>query len=154
MKQKESYELEELYDNLDLTLTELSKQSGLSHGTLTRIRDGVPARRSTVNKLLKVFSSIYGVELSIDNVKGIALEAKGKHEKEIKPPVLPTPIDKTAQPVKPQNRTTEPKKKKQPNLPEGAILAIDFARNHGLPLTTFRDHMLIGLGPGVPWGMG
>jgi len=164
MKQKESYTLEELYDNLEITLTELSKQSGFSHGTLTRIRDKVPARRSTVNKLLRVFSQIYGIELSISNVEGIALEEKGKHEKPIKvidesvpvPPVSTPTIPAISQPedarirnVGAKGRTWKQPKKKEDYLPEGCILYSDFAKSHGLPPTTFRDHMFNGLGPGL-----
>ncbi len=161
MKQKEKYTLEELYDNLEITLTELSKRSDMSHGTLTRIRNGVPARRSTVNKLLRVFSEIYRIELSVDNVEGIALEEKGKHEKPTKPiaqavekPVISTPtIDDSSQQEVAQKQPTIAKRRtwKQPpkksDLPEGCIVYSDFAKQHGLPPTTFRDHIKIGLGP-------
>lgn len=170
MKQKEQYTLTELYDNLEITLTELSKRSDMSHGTLTRIRDGIPARRSTVNKLLRIFSEIYGIELSVDNVSGIALESKGRHEKiqslpSQKPketPISTMPLVGMSEIERPQNRPVEPKKRayvkknkeKKSTLPDGCILATDFAKIHGLPRETFRDHMIIGLGPGVPWGMG
>src|SRR5205814_9496810 len=46
------------------------------------------------------------------------------------------------------------RKEKDTGLPDGAMLAIDFARNHGRNDRSFRDDMVIGLGPGVPWGMG
>ena len=169
MKQKEKYTLEELYDNLEITLTELSKQSGFSHGTLTRIRDKVPARRSTVNKLLRVFSQIYGVELSISNVEGIALEEKGKHEKPItrivekveKSPTEEKPIPAISQPEDTRIRTTERKRvhgtqknPKKSDLPDGCVLASKFAENHGVPRETFRDHMMIGLGDGLIHGEG
>jgi hypothetical protein len=36
------------------------------------------------------------------------------------------------------------------DLPEGGILARDFARMHGVNHTTFRDHITIGIGKGLP----
>ena len=82
MQRKEKYTLEELYDKLPIPLTELSKRSGKSHGTLTRIRDGEPARKSTINRLLMVFSEIYGLELSTDNVTGFTLEGRQQESAE------------------------------------------------------------------------
>ena len=76
MKEKERYTLEELYDKLPIPITELSKRSGKSHGTLTRIRSGEPTRKSTINQLLMTLSEIYGIELSTDNVTGITLEGR------------------------------------------------------------------------------
>lgn len=91
MKQKDQYTLYELFDSLPIPITELSKLSGKSHGTLTRIRDGLPARKDTINKLLLVLSDIYKLDLSADNVTGIVLEERQKKApRKIKEPSLPT----------------------------------------------------------------
>src|SRR2546423_11124191 len=76
MEQKDMYTIEELYGELSIALTELSKRTGVSDVTLAKIRDGQSARRSTVNSLLHAFSEIYGVKLSTENVKGIIIKDK------------------------------------------------------------------------------
>lgn len=68
-------------------------------------------------------------------------------EKVKKQSVPPKSIDDTKTIEKPQKSTT--KQKKDTGLPAGAILAIDFARNHDVKRETFRDHMTIGKGPGT-----
>jgi transcriptional regulator with XRE-family HTH domain len=143
MKQKERYTLKELYDNLPITMTELSKLSGKSHGTLIRIRNGEPTRRSTINKLLIILSEIYKLDLSLENVTDVVLEER--QEKAIEK--AKNPLVKPAKQVveKPPRRTYT--RKKDIGLPDGCVLATDFARAHGIAPTTFRDHMLIGLGP-------
>lgn len=143
MKQKELYTLQELYDNLPITLTELSKLTGKSHGTLARIRSGEPTRRSTINKLLIILSEIYKLELSIDNVTGIVLEERQEQatQKVKKPSRQPRTV-----PEKPPKR---PYKPRDTGLPDGCILASEFAAQHGIPRPTFTNHMLIGLGPGT-----
>jgi hypothetical protein len=126
-------------------MTELSKLSGKSHGTLIRIRNGEPARRSTINKLLIVLSEVYKLELSLDNVTEIVLEERQEKatEKAKKPKAKPAKVI----PEKIPKRTYT--RKKDTGLPEGCISATDFANKHGIAPTTFRDHMLIGLGPGT-----
>jgi hypothetical protein len=148
VKQKDQYTLRELFDGLPIPLTDLSKLSGKSHGTLTRIRDGEPARRSTINKLLIVLSEVYGLDLSTDNVKGIVIEDRQQKaaEKAEKPPVLPSVQSAKVVTEKPQKRTY---KGRDTGLPHGCILALDFARNHDVKRETFRDHMVNGLGPGL-----
>ncbi len=76
MEQKESYTLSELYDNLEITLTELGRQSNISEVTIARIRDGKPTRRNTANRLLRVLSNLYNRPLSLNNVTGINLQNK------------------------------------------------------------------------------
>jgi hypothetical protein len=63
-------------------------------------------------------------------------------------------ISEKPQPAKPQNRNVEPKRPylRKNTLPEGCILSTEFARGHGLSERTFRDHMNIGLGPGLAHG--
>jgi predicted transcriptional regulator len=96
MKQKDRYTLQELFNNLDITFTELKNRAGISDVTLAKIRDGYSARRSTINTLLRTFSEIYNIELSLDNVTGIVIKDKIARqeqatrsitEKAIEPPV-------------------------------------------------------------------
>src|SRR2546430_13083972 len=67
------YTLKELFDNLEITLTELSRRSGISDVTLISIRNGKSARRSTINTLLRTFSELYGIKLTLKNVSGIII---------------------------------------------------------------------------------
>src|SRR5437868_6488787 len=129
MQRKEKYTLEELYDKLPIPLTELSKRSGKSHGTLTRIRDGEPARKSTINRLLMVFSEIYGLELSTDNVTGFTLEGRQQESAE-----------KTEETTSPT--TTNPQKRDYAreeipaDLPPGTVKLTDFTDTTGIPAST------------------
>lgn len=157
MEKKDMYELRELYDKLNIPLAELGRRAKISEVTIAKIRDGHSARRSTINALLETFAEIYSLDnLSIDTVKGIVINdklARRAREQAPSPSVLPEPIDDKSQSAKPQNRSVEQKKrtytrKKDLGLPEGCILAIDFARTHGIAPTTFYDHILVGLGRG------
>jgi transcriptional regulator with XRE-family HTH domain len=153
MERKDMYSIQELYDNLEISMLELSRRAEINPGTLSRIKKGRSARRPTVNKLLRTFSELYGIRLSLTNVFGIHLEGEKPQasvaEKAEKPSVS-QPVAKHTQAV-----SEGPKreyKRKDTGLPAGAILATDFARNHGVKRETFRDHMLIGLGQGSVWG--
>jgi hypothetical protein len=123
MKEKEIYTFNELCDNLKIPLSEFCKRAEITEGTLARIRKGYGARRFTVNKILDTFSKIYERDLSLDNVTGIQAQAVSV----------------------PQNRDS---RRKPSTLPEGAILAWDFAKKYGVSPITFRDHILIGIGRG------
>jgi predicted transcriptional regulator len=70
-KNKDTWTIEELFNHLPTTIVGLAKASKINEVTLARIRDGQPARRDTVNKLLLAMSEIYKTDLSIDNVTGI-----------------------------------------------------------------------------------
>ncbi|HWS84786.1 MAG TPA: hypothetical protein VN207_11080 [Ktedonobacteraceae bacterium] len=125
MEPKEKYTLSELYNNLDIPLTELHRRSGMSEGTVTRIRDGHAARRSTINKLLRTFSKIYEVDLSIDNVSGIILEDK----RELQSP-----------------ETASAAKRLIPSdLPPNTMHFADFAERYGILRSTFKHHIEVGL---------
>lgn len=139
MKEKEQYTLEELFRHLPITVTELSKLAGMSEVTIRRIRHGYPARRSTANKLLLAFSKAYERDLSVDNVAGVTIDER----QSVLPPV------KTAKQVteKPPKRAYT--HRKVTGLPEGSMLATDFAKAHGVEPRTFYDHMIIGLGRGA-----
>ena len=69
MQEKSMYTRRELFTNLPISLAELSRRSQVNEVTIARIRDGESmALRSTANKLLRVFSEVYGRTLTLDNV--------------------------------------------------------------------------------------
>jgi len=69
MQEKSMYTLRELFTNLPISLAELSRRSQVNEVTIARIRDGESiALRSTANKLLRVFSAVYGRTFTLDNV--------------------------------------------------------------------------------------
>lgn len=69
MQEKNIYTLRELFTNLPISLAELSRRSQVNEVTIARIRDGESiAFRSTANKLLRVFSEVYGRTFTLDNV--------------------------------------------------------------------------------------
>jgi predicted transcriptional regulator len=69
MQEKSMYTLRELFTNLPISLAELSRRSQVNEVTIARIRDGESiALRSTANKLLRVFSEVYGRTFTLDNV--------------------------------------------------------------------------------------
>jgi hypothetical protein len=76
MEQKDRYSLGELFDNLEITFTELSERSKISDVTLGRVRNGQSVRRTTINILLRTFSEIYGIKLNLRNVDGIIIQGK------------------------------------------------------------------------------
>lgn len=86
----EAYTIQELYDDLPCSLTELAQKSGLNEVTIARIRDGKPARRSTLNKLLLSFSEVYQRPLTLRNVTGVTIQQpprvkvkRGKKQKSV-----------------------------------------------------------------------
>ena len=74
MEEKETYTIQELYEELPITLVELGDRANLNEVTIARIRDGKPSRRSSVNSLLIVLSGIYNRPLSLKNVTGINVQ--------------------------------------------------------------------------------
>ncbi len=159
MKQKDMYTLEDLYSNLDISLSKLSKIAGITEPTITRIRDGYAARRETINKLLKAFAQVYGIELSQENVTGITLEDKKALRKQMMSQRVgfrePENVEKPHVPIQIVNPTSAIEsaqkrtyKLREADLPEGCILARDFAKAHGVAPETFRDHIVSGLGRG------
>jgi hypothetical protein len=156
MKFKESYTLEELCTGLSITLKKFCQMAGITEGTLINLRQGHAGRSSTINSILNTFSKVYGLDFTLENVEGLTVQDK-PHQKGKKPSASTTSIDAIPQTEVPQNRATIAKeekraynrKEKDTGLPAGAMLAIDFARNHGIKRETFRDHMIIGLGEGT-----
>lgn len=142
------YTLRELFDNLDITMTELKRRSGISDVTLISIRNGKSARRSTINKLLKTFSDIYGVKLTLKNVRGIIIQGQPVNIVDDVPSVSPISIDDSTPQEELQISTVEPKRAyvrhKDTDLPPGSILASKFAKTHKVALGTFYGHMNTG----------
>lgn len=108
MEQKDRYTLRELFDNLEITMTELSQISKISDVTLGRVYKGHSVRRNTINILLRTFSEIYGLKFSQKNVDGIIIQGK--------------PVSVTGQEV------TIPS-----DLPQGTVKLVDFVTQHNLP---------------------
>ena len=69
MEEKSRYTLQELFNNLPISIAELARRSNVNEVTIARIRDGESiALRSTANKLLRVFSEVYEKTLTLDTV--------------------------------------------------------------------------------------
>jgi hypothetical protein len=151
MKEKDMYTLQELYNELEIPLSALSRKGGMSEGTVTRIRDGYPARFSTINKLLRAFSETYGIAFNRNNVTGIVLEDKKAPRVEEKALADTPSVKHTREPEQAPKRAYN--RKQKDSLPDDCILCSDFAKRHSVSHRTFYDHMRIGLGQGVPWGM-
>lgn len=81
MEELKSYPLSMLFEDLPISLLELSKRAKINEVTLARVRDGKPTRRATANKLLLEFSSIYGKHFTLRNVTGINVERNKRVEK-------------------------------------------------------------------------
>lgn len=159
MEQKDTYTLMELFNNLPITMTELKKRSGLSDVTLASIRDGNSARRSSLNILLAIFSDIYKVPLSHDNVSGIVIKDKLARMKAPKSQSLPSQIDEKAPVLTSEETTTSPLESPRKrsythsrgipdDLPIGTVTHFDFAKQHNVNPRTFSDQITKGIGRG------
>ncbi len=85
-EEKSTVSIQELYDDLPITLIELGERADLNEVTVARIRDGKSTRRTSVNKLLRVLSDVYGRPLSLRNVSGINVQVNRRlAKKEAKP---------------------------------------------------------------------
>ena len=76
-----SYTIQELYDDLPISLVELGERARLNEVTVARIRDGKSTRRTSVNRLLLVLSEVYSKPLSLKNVSGINVQINRRLEK-------------------------------------------------------------------------
>jgi len=159
MEQKDTYTLKELYDNLDIPISALGRKGNINEGTVSRIRDGYPARRSTMVRLLRAFSEVYSRPITFDNVSGIQIEDKHQIKRVESVPVppkqetMPYEMPKNEGPLLPivetKKRTWNQPAKKAGYFPDGAIGIADFAKAHGVPYSTLYGHMLTGLGGGM-----
>jgi hypothetical protein len=141
VEQKDEYTLQELFDNLEVTVTELSQRSGISDVTLGRVYKGQSVRRKTMNVLLRVFSEIYGRRFSSRNVTGIIIQGKHLNQKPVSAPDKAFPTDYTAQQKKPRIRDVGTRGTKEvpipDDLPLGTVKAVDFVNKHGIPDSSF-----------------
>lgn len=80
MQEKPMYTLRELFDNLPIPIKELGRRAGASEVTVARIRDGNPARRSTINSLLLEMGKVYNRPLSLANVTGVVIRGEQRNE--------------------------------------------------------------------------
>jgi transcriptional regulator with XRE-family HTH domain len=87
MSQKERYTIKELFQRLPISISELGRRSKVSEVTAAKIRDGKRARIHSINRLLAVFSELYGVELTIENVEGLNILV-GRYGEEKKPELV------------------------------------------------------------------
>jgi len=76
LEDKDSYTIKELIENLPYSLREFGRKHGLSEVTLARLRDGKPALRSTINKLLIALSEAYSKRFTVQNVSGIIIRGE------------------------------------------------------------------------------
>jgi len=81
MEQKSTYTLQELFDDLPISIAELARRSRINEVTLARIRDGKVARRDTANRLLLELSKVYERTLTLRNVTGIHVQGQEQSEK-------------------------------------------------------------------------
>jgi hypothetical protein len=83
MQEQETYTIQELFEDLPLSIRQLAEEVHINEVTLARIRDGKTTRRATANKLLVFLSKLYERPLSLRNVTGInvqAIKRPGKKE--------------------------------------------------------------------------
>jgi predicted transcriptional regulator len=73
--------LQILFEDLPISLLELSRKTGINEVTIARVRDGKPTRRATANKLLLAFGEIYGKQFNLRNVTGINVMVNKRLEK-------------------------------------------------------------------------
>lgn len=78
IEEKDTYTLRELIENLPYSLREFGKKYDLSEVTIARLRDGKPALRSTINKLLAALSATYSKTLTMRNVQGIIIRGEDR----------------------------------------------------------------------------
>ncbi len=82
MEDKNTYSLEELFENLPVSISELARRSNINEVTLARVRDGGVSRRDTANKLLLALSKIYERPLNLRNVTGINVQVNQRKERQ------------------------------------------------------------------------
>ncbi len=76
IEDKETYTLRELIESLPISLREFGRKYDLSEVTIARVRDGKPAMRSTINKLLAALSETYNKKFTMHNVSDIIIRGE------------------------------------------------------------------------------
>lgn len=82
MQEKPIYTLRELFDDLPIPIKRLGEKAKVNEVTVARIRDGKPARRSTINRLLRAMAEpdVYNRPLSLSNVTGANIQGESHEE--------------------------------------------------------------------------
>jgi len=145
IEEKEQYTFEELCEGLEISMSKFAKLADVDEGTIARIRKGHFVRIGTINRLLRTFSEVYGRRFTSENVTGLKKVGKPIDEKAEKPSI-PSPVVQS-KPVAEKAPTRIYSRKQDTSLPEGCISATEFGLAHSVKRETFKDHMLIGLGP-------
>lgn len=65
--------LAELIEEALMTNTEVSKQTGLAVGTISRMVNGHPTSRLSVRKVLAVLSQKLGRKIDISEIRGLSI---------------------------------------------------------------------------------
>jgi len=128
VENKETYTFEALCKGLEISMSAFSKKAGVDEGTVARIRKGNLVRQSTANKLLRAFSEVYGMTLTLDNVSGLTLQ-NIVTDKPTKPPAS---IDDSQDRIVERNPGGQAPTDIPADLPPGTIKLIDFIEEHGL----------------------
>lgn len=81
MQKQKQYTIQELFDDLPVSIRQLAQDVKVNEVTLARIRDGKPTRRSTANRLLMHISKILERDVSLRNVTGINVQVNKRQEK-------------------------------------------------------------------------
>lgn len=81
MQKQKQYTIQELFDDLPVSIRQLAQDVKVNEVTLARIRDGKPTRRSTANRLLMHMSKILERDVSLRNVTGINVQVNKRLEK-------------------------------------------------------------------------
>src|SRR5258708_4595914 len=68
------YQFSKLLENMPASLSELSRIANVHERSIMRMRDGNRVQRSTVNKVLRALSQLYGQTFTLDNVTGINVQ--------------------------------------------------------------------------------
>lgn len=84
LAEKPVYTVQDLFDNLPISIRKFSETYKINEVTLARIRDGEATYRSTANRMLNGFSEVYDRILGMHNVTGIniLISRKGSGQKE------------------------------------------------------------------------
>lgn len=70
-QQEQKTPITQLFDDLPISIRKLADELELNEVTLARVRDGLPARKPTINKILRYFSELYSEKYTLRNVSGI-----------------------------------------------------------------------------------
>jgi len=79
----ESTSIQQLFDDLPISIRKLAEEIEINEVTLARIRDGKPTSKPTANKLLRYFGNLYGEKYNLRNVTGINIPERREKKAEV-----------------------------------------------------------------------